>query len=59
MSEIKINELAEFIQKQSGISTEVRQSFFQHFDIKEKILHQLASCRVFNPYVPFEEHNPQ
>ena len=56
--EIKINELAEFIQKQSGISTEVRQSFFQHFHVEEKTLHQLASCRVFNPYVPFEKHKP-
>ncbi|MGI0087432.1 MAG: DUF6775 family putative metallopeptidase [Nitrosotalea sp.] len=56
--EIKINELAEFIQKQSGISTEVRQSFFQHFRVKEKIFHQLASCRIFNLYIPFEKHKP-
>lgn len=56
--EIKINELAEFIQKQSRINTEVRPSFFQHFQVKEKIFHQLASCRIFNPYVPFEKHKP-
>lgn len=56
--EIKINDLAEFIQKQSGISTEVRQSFFQHFHVKEKIFHQSASCKIFNPYVPFERHTP-
>jgi len=56
--EIRINELAEFIEKQSGISTEVRQSFFQHFSVQEKIFQQLAACRVFNPYVPFEKHTP-
>lgn len=56
--EIKINELAEFIQKQSGISIEVRQSFFQHFRVQEKTFQQLAACRVFNPCVPFEKHTP-
>lgn len=56
--EIKINELAEFIQKQSGINTEVRPSFFQHFHVKEKIFHQLAACKIFNPYIPFEKHKP-
>lgn len=56
--EIKINELAEFIQKQSGISTEVRQGFFQHFRVKEKIFYQLALCRIFNLYIPFEKHKP-
>ncbi|MGI0045809.1 MAG: DUF6775 family putative metallopeptidase [Nitrosotalea sp.] len=56
--QIKIKDLAEFIWKQSRIETEVRQNFFQHFNIKERIPYQLASCRIFNPYVPFERHNP-
>ncbi len=56
--EIKINDLAEFIQKQTGINTEVRQEFFQYFHAKEKTFQQLASCRIFNPYIPFERHDP-
>lgn len=56
--EIKINDLAEFIQKQTGINTEVRQEFLRHFHAKEKTFQQLASCRIFNPYIPFERHKP-
>lgn len=55
--QIKINELAEFIEKQTGIDTKVRQSFFKHFSRKEKTLQDLACSRVFNPYVPFQRHN--
>ena len=56
--QIKINDLAEFIEKQIGIDTEVRLSFFKHFNREEKTFHKLASCRIFNPYVPFEKHKP-
>ncbi len=56
--QIKIDELAEFIKSQTGIDTEVRQSFFEHFKRQEKISYKLASCRIFNPYVPFEKHTP-
>ncbi|MDE1867105.1 MAG: hypothetical protein KGI08_05280, partial [Thaumarchaeota archaeon] len=58
INELKINELAEFIEKQIGASVEIRQKFFQHFNLEKEILYQIASCRVFNPYVPFEKHNP-
>ncbi|MDE1764899.1 MAG: hypothetical protein KGI27_01355 [Thaumarchaeota archaeon] len=56
--QIKIESLAEFIKKQTGIDVEMRQCFFEHFGKKEKTFHDLASCRVFNPYVPFEKHSP-
>ncbi|MDE1763357.1 MAG: hypothetical protein KGH88_03820 [Thaumarchaeota archaeon] len=56
--QIRIQNLAEFIKKQTGIDVEVRQCFFKYFGKKEKTLHDLASCRVFNPYVPFEKHSP-
>lgn len=56
--QIKIVELAEFIKNQIGIDTEVRQSFFKYFKRKEKTSYELASCRIFNPYIPFEKHRP-
>ena len=56
--QIKITELAEFIKNQIGIDAEVRQSFFKHFKRKEKDSYELASCRIFNPYVPFKKHKP-
>ena len=56
--EIKINDLAEFIQKQTGINTEVREEFFRYFHASKKTFQQLASCRIFNPYIPFERHKP-
>lgn len=58
MPEMKLDELAKFIQKQIGICTEVRQSFFQHFHVKERTNNQIASCRIFNLFVPFEKHRP-
>lgn len=58
VSQIRIKDLAEFILEQTGIETQVRQSFLQYFDIRKSISHQLASCRVINPYIPFEKHNP-
>ncbi len=56
--QIKIVELAEFIKKQIGVDTEVRQSFFEHFKRTEKTSYELATCRIFNPYTPFEKHMP-
>ncbi len=56
--QIKINELARFIEKQIRIDVEVRPSFFTHFNKGEKTSFNLASCRVFDLYVPFERRNP-
>ncbi|MDE1829351.1 MAG: hypothetical protein KGI25_03405 [Thaumarchaeota archaeon] len=56
--QIKIDKLVEFIEKQIGIKVEARQNFLKHFNVNKKVFHDIASCRVFNPYVPFETHNP-
>ena len=56
--QIKIDDLADFIKKQIGVETEVRQSFFEHFKRKDKTSYDLASSRIFNPYIPFEKHKP-
>lgn len=56
--QIKIDDLAEFIKKQIGVEIEVRQSFFKHFKRKDKTSYELASSRIFNPYIPFEKHKP-
>ena len=56
--QIKIDDLADFIRKQIGVETEVRQSFFKHFKRKDKTSYDLASSRIFNPYIPFEKHKP-
>ncbi len=56
--EIRINELAEFISKLTAINVEVRQSFFRYFNVNKKTFQEIASCKVFNLYVPFERHNP-
>ncbi len=56
--QIKINELAKFIEDKIGIDTEIRPSFFKHFGRKKETFYELASRRVFNLYVPFERHAP-
>ena len=56
--QIKIDDLADFIKKQIGVETEIRQSFFEHFKRKDKTSYELASSRIFNPYIPFEKHEP-
>lgn len=56
--EIRITELAEFLNKKIGIDVEVRDSFLNHFNVKQKIASQIASCKVLNLYAPFERHRP-
>ncbi|HJU13605.1 MAG TPA: DUF6775 family putative metallopeptidase [Candidatus Nitrosotalea sp.] len=55
---IRINELADFLEDEIGAVVEVRRSFFEHFGTKETTLRDLASCRIFNPYIPFVRHEP-
>jgi hypothetical protein len=56
--EIKINELAEFINKKTRIEVQVRGNFLSYFNMKKEIAYQIASCKVLNSYVPFEKHKP-
>lgn len=56
--EIKINELAKFINKKTKIDVEVRDDFLRHFGMTREIAYQIASCKVLNPYAPFERHKP-
>jgi len=56
--EIRINELAEFINKKTRIKVHVRENFFNYFHIKREFVYQIASCRILNPYAPFERHEP-
>lgn len=56
--EIKIEELAEFINKKTGIEVEIRSNFLNYFSMKKETSYQIASCKILNPYVPFEKHKP-
>jgi Probable metallopeptidase family (DUF6775) len=56
--EIKIVELAEFINKKTQIEVETRSNFLDHFNMKKDTSYQIASCKILNPYVPFEKHEP-
>jgi hypothetical protein len=58
VSEIKINDLAEFIKETLGVKVEVRKNFFEHFKSNNKIARELSSLRIFNLYSPFERHHP-
>jgi hypothetical protein len=37
---------------------ETRENFFSYFKSDKNIAYNLASSRVFNPYIPFEKHAP-
>lgn len=56
--EIKINELAKFIKEKTRVEVEIRDNFLNYFNMKGEIAHQIASCKVLNPYAPFERHKP-
>lgn len=56
--EIKIDDLARFLEVTLCVTVEVRKNFFMHFNSDKNTAHNLASSRVFNPYVPFEKHIP-
>jgi hypothetical protein len=56
--EIRITELAEFLNKKIKANVEVRGDFLNHFKVIQKTALQIASCKVLNPYIPFESHKP-
>jgi hypothetical protein len=56
--EIKINNLAKFLEETLRIPVQVRKNFFTHFKSDRGIAYKLASSRVFDPLVPFEAHTP-
>lgn len=56
--EIKIDRLARFLEETLCVTVEIRKNFFMHFNSDKNTAHNLASSRVFNPYVPFERHIP-
>lgn len=57
--EIRINELAQFIFKKTGIKVEVRNDLLNYFNnMKREMAYQIASCRVINPHASFERHKP-
>ena len=56
--EIKINDLAKFLEETLCVPVEIRKNFFSHFKSDKNTVYNLASSRVFNPYIPFEKHVP-
>src|SRR5207245_7772604 len=58
VNEIEIDNLAKFIIEKAGFEVEVRKSFFDYFNADREIAYKLASVRIFNPYIPFEKHEP-
>jgi len=56
--EIKIKDLAEFLNRKIKVDTEIRGSFLNHFNVEQKIITKIASCRILNLYTPFERHQP-
>jgi hypothetical protein len=56
--EIKISNLAKFLEEKLRVSVEVRKNFFTHFKSDRSVAYKLASSRVFDPLAPFEAHIP-
>jgi len=56
--ELKIKELAEFLNKKIKVKVEVRDPFLNFFNVKQRIATQIASCKILNLYSPFEIHKP-
>ncbi|MHB8547486.1 MAG: DUF6775 family putative metallopeptidase [Nitrosotalea sp.] len=56
--EIKIDNLAKFLEEILCVPVEVRKNFFMYFNSDKNTAYNLASSRVFNPYVSFEKHVP-
>lgn len=56
--EIKINELAEFLNTKLKVDTEIRTSFLNYFNVNHNVFSQIASCKIGNPYAPFERYKP-
>ncbi|HEX5457252.1 MAG TPA: DUF6775 family putative metallopeptidase [Candidatus Nitrosotalea sp.] len=58
VSEIKIDNLAKFLENTLRVPVQVRENFFVHFKSDRNTARNLASTRVFDPYTPFEVHTP-
>lgn len=56
--EINVKQIADFINKNTNINVEIRTNFLNHFDVDERVLRDIASCRIFNLYSTFEKHTP-
>ena len=56
--EIKIKNLAEFIEKTINVKVTIRKNIFSHFGLNRKNALEMASIRIFNIYAPFEMHSP-
>lgn len=56
VKEIQIKNLAKRLEKKFNISVEVKENILKNAD--EKIAKKIASCRVFNPKLPFVKHIP-
>ncbi len=56
--EIKINDLAKFLNETLHVQVEVRKNFFEHFKSDRNMAYMLASSRIYNSYSTFERHKP-
>ena len=56
--QIKIEDLANFLKKKTGIDVEVREDFLKHHGCRDDAYQRIESCRVLNPLVPYEKHGP-
>lgn len=56
--EIKIDNLAKFLEDKLQVPVHVRKNFFVHFKSDKNTAYKIASTRIFDPYSPFEAHTP-
>lgn len=57
--EIKIEDLAKFIEENFRVMVELRESVFRFFKPSSgAVSYELAACRIFDTKKPFEKHNP-
>ncbi len=56
VKEIQINNLEKFLTKTFDVSVEIRNNILENGN--ESLAREVASCRVFNPRIPFQRHNP-
>lgn len=56
VTEIRIEDLANFIKDIFHVKVETRENIFNYFH--SNIAQELAVCRIFDTRVPFERHNP-
>ncbi len=56
--EIKIEDLAYFINKKTKLKVEIRSNLLDYFNMKKDVAQKIAGCKILNPYVPLEKHIP-